>query len=97
MMMSGCLNYKNLSNVWHQSLLYTPSSRHSSLAERGFGFALQGPHVQRVRMHKKVAYTLFHVNIRCIKSEMTVEMCGASRQLQVCRTHFSTAVDSLDN
>ena len=22
----------------------------------------QGPHVQRVRMHKKVAYTLFHVN-----------------------------------
>jgi len=30
-----------------------------------------------------------------VSSEMTMEMCGASRQLQGRRTHFSTAVDSL--
>jgi len=43
----------------------------------------------------KVAYTLFHVSDQMYQSEMTVEMCGASRQLQGWRTHFSTAVDSL--
>ena len=50
---------------------------------------LQGPHVQKVRTH------FFTSMIRCIKSKMTVEMCGASRKFQGCRTHFSTAVDSL--
>ena len=34
----------------------------------------QGPHVQKWRTH------FFTSTIRCIKSEMTVEMCGASRQ-----------------
>ena len=44
---------------------------------------------------KKWRTHFFTSTIRCIKSEMTLEMCGASRQLQGCRTHFSTAVDSL--
>ena len=37
----------------------------------------------------------FTATFRCIKSEMTVEMCGASRQLHGWRTHISTAVDPL--
>ena len=52
-----------------------------------------GPHVQKVCTHKKGAY-FFMSTIRCVKSKMTVEMCGASRQLQGWCTH-STAVDSL--
>ena len=46
-------------------------------------------HTKKWRTH------FFMSTIRCIKSEMIVEMCGASRQLQGWRTHFSTAVDSL--
>ena len=44
---------------------------------------------------KKWRTHFFTSTTKCIKSEMTVEMCGASHQLQGCRTHFSTAVDSL--
>jgi len=44
---------------------------------------------------KKWRTLFFTSTIRCIKSEMTVEMCSALRQLQGWRTHFSTAVDSL--
>ena len=44
---------------------------------------------------KKWRTHFFTSTIRCIKSEMNVEMCSASRQLQCCRTHFSTAIDSL--
>ena len=44
---------------------------------------------------KKWRTHFFTPTIRCIKSQMTVEMCGASCQLQGCCTHFSTAVDSL--
>ena len=44
---------------------------------------------------KKWHTHFFTSTIRSIKSEMIVEMCGASRKLQGCRTHFSTAVDSL--
>lgn len=38
---------------------------------------------------------LFTAKFRCIKSEMTVELCGASRQLHGWRTHVSAAVDPL--
>ena len=44
---------------------------------------------------KKWCTHFFTSTIRCIKSEMNVEMCGASRKFQGCRTHFSTAIDSL--
>ena len=56
-----------------------------------------GPRVQRVRcVHTKKWCTLFFTStIRCIKSEMTVDMCGASCHLHGWHTHFSTAVDSL--
>ena len=47
-------------------------------------------------VHTKKCCTLFFTaTFRCIKSEITVEMCGASRQLQGWHMHFSTAVDSL--
>jgi len=61
----------------------------------GSGTKLLGPHVQRCVRTKKWCAHLFTSTIRCIKSEMTVEMCGASRQLQGWRAHFSTAVDFL--
>jgi len=44
---------------------------------------------------KKWRTHFFTSTIRCIKSEMTVEMCGASQQLKGWCTHFSTAIDSL--
>jgi len=55
-----------------------------------------GPHVQGCVRTKKWCMLFFTSTISCIKSEMNVEMCGASRQLQGWRTHFSTAVDSLE-
>ena len=70
----------------HASCLINPwlSQRHAA--------ANLGPHVSMLLSHKNVVTSFSTPTFRCIKSEMTVEMCGAPRQLHGWHTHVSTAI-----
>jgi len=54
----------------------------------------QGP-AQRVHTHKKVAYTLFHINDQMYQEQNDRGNVRCLRQTSGLSTHFSTAVDSL--